>query len=134
MYRNVICIWRILWRNFSVCIRYCLSHNKVCLNNRKPGGGKNIDGLFGKSKHFEAKHNYSSALDAVNQVIVHFPNFLPALVEKMRLQLCLQDWESSIETSQRYEAVGISLPLSATWRQSEMHIKYKRPVFLCHVI
>jgi len=68
----------------------------------KPGGGKNIDGLFGKSRYYELKHNYSGALDAVNQVIVHFATFLPALVEKMRLQLCLQDWESTMETAQRY--------------------------------
>jgi len=68
---------------------------------RKSSGNKNIDALFGKSKYFELRHNYSNALDAINQVIVYFPNFLPALVEKMRLQLCLQDWDSSIETSQR---------------------------------
>ena len=67
----------------------------------KESGGKDIDALFGKSKFFEAKHNYGGALEAVNQIIVQNNNFIPGLIEKMRLQLCLQDWEATIETSQR---------------------------------
>ncbi|XP_052258735.1 tetratricopeptide repeat protein 21B-like isoform X2 [Dreissena polymorpha] len=86
----------------------------------KQGGSKNIDGLFGKSRNFEAKHNYSGALDAVNQVIVHFPNFLPALIEKMRLQLCLQDWESTVETSQR--ALGVDLHCLEAMRYQALHL------------
>ncbi|XP_052805384.1 tetratricopeptide repeat protein 21B-like isoform X2 [Mya arenaria] len=86
----------------------------------KSVGGKNIDGLLGKSRHFEAKHNYSGALDAVNQVIVHYPNFLPALIEKMRLQLSLQDWESSIETAQR--ALGVDMHCLEAMRYMALHL------------
>lgn len=47
------------------------------------------------------RQNYLSALETVNQVIVNFPSFLPALVQKMKLQLALQDWDQAIEIVQR---------------------------------
>jgi len=30
------------------------------------------------------------------------PDFFPGLVEKMRIQLSLQDWEQALETSNRF--------------------------------
>ncbi|KAK6182507.1 hypothetical protein SNE40_010181 [Patella caerulea] len=64
-------------------------------------GNKDIDALFGKSRFLESRRNYSGALEVVNQIVVTFTSFTPALVEKMRLQLALQDWEQTIETAQR---------------------------------
>lgn len=58
--------------------------------------------MMGKSKLFFLRHNYSGALELINEVVVSFPGFMPALVEKMRLQLALQDWEQTIDTAQRY--------------------------------
>lgn len=66
-------------------------------------GSRNIDALFGKAKFFELKHNYSGALELVNQVVVNYQNFLPAFVEKMKLQLALQDWDNTLEAAQRYK-------------------------------
>ncbi|KAH9507420.1 Tetratricopeptide repeat protein 21B [Bulinus truncatus] len=70
-------------------------------------GSKNVSSLFGKAKYFELKHNYSGALELVNQVVVSQPNFLPAFIEKMRLQLALQDWDQTLETAQRAESIDI---------------------------
>ncbi|KAK7092869.1 tetratricopeptide repeat protein 21B-like [Littorina saxatilis] len=64
-------------------------------------GSRNIDALFGKAKFFEQRHNYSGALDLINQVVVNFQGFLPAFVEKMKLQLALQDWDQTMEAAQR---------------------------------
>lgn len=64
-------------------------------------GARDIDALFGKAKYFEVRHNYTGALELVNQVIVGYPAFIPALVEKMKLQLALQDWDQTVETAQR---------------------------------
>ena len=36
------------------------------------------------------------------QAVVAFPNFLPALIEKMKIQMALQDWEQTVETAHRY--------------------------------
>lgn len=58
---------------------------------------------MGKSKLFFLRHNYSGALELINEVVVAYPGFMPALVEKMRLQLALQDWEQTLETAQRYQ-------------------------------
>ncbi|XP_020612885.1 tetratricopeptide repeat protein 21B-like [Orbicella faveolata] len=62
---------------------------------------KNVDALFGKAKYLETKNNFSGALELINQAVVGYPDFIPALIEKMRLQLALQDWDQTLETAQR---------------------------------
>ncbi|XP_074856704.1 tetratricopeptide repeat protein 21B isoform X2 [Carettochelys insculpta] len=57
--------------------------------------------LLGKAQYFEMRQNYSGALETVNQIIANFPDFLPAFIKKMKLQLALQDWEQAVETAQR---------------------------------
>lgn len=49
----------------------------------------------------EYRQNYSGALEIVNQVIVSFPGFLPALIKKMKLLLSLQDWDQTIDVAHR---------------------------------
>eukprot|EP00057_Strongylocentrotus_purpuratus_P033961 XP_793431.3 PREDICTED: tetratricopeptide repeat protein 21B [Strongylocentrotus purpuratus] len=62
---------------------------------------KAIDALIGKSRYMSMRHNYTGALDLINQAVVSYPGFMPALMEKMRLQLALQDWEQTVESAQR---------------------------------
>lgn len=50
----------------------------------------------------EVRQNYSGALETVNQVIVSYPSFAPALVKKMKLLLNLQDWEQAVDAAHRY--------------------------------
>lgn len=57
--------------------------------------------LFGKAKCFEKTGNLSRALDIVNQVVVLYPLYTPALLEKMKIQLASQDWELSIDSANR---------------------------------
>ena len=64
-------------------------------------GSKDIDALFGKSRCLEMRRNFSGSLELINQVVVAYPNFVPGLVEKMKVQLSLQDWEQTIEVAQR---------------------------------
>lgn len=47
------------------------------------------------------QQNYSAALEVVNQIIVAYPSFMPALILKMRLYLAQQDWEQTLETARR---------------------------------
>ncbi|XP_042192463.1 tetratricopeptide repeat protein 21B [Callorhinchus milii] len=63
--------------------------------------GKDPFAMMGKAQYFEMRQNYSGALEMVNQIIVNFPGFLPALIKKIKLQLALQDWEQTIETAHR---------------------------------
>ncbi|KAJ4933159.1 hypothetical protein JOQ06_029994 [Pogonophryne albipinna] len=57
--------------------------------------------LMGKAQYYEYRQNYSGALEMVNQVIVSFPGFSPALIKKMKLLLSLQDWEQTIDAAHR---------------------------------
>ncbi|KAK3569226.1 hypothetical protein QTP86_026513 [Hemibagrus guttatus] len=61
----------------------------------------NIFALMGKVQYNEVRQNYSGALETVNQVIVSYPSFTPALVKKMKLLLNLQDWEQTVDAAQR---------------------------------
>uniref|UniRef100_A0A8B9S3M7 Tetratricopeptide repeat protein 21B n=1 Tax=Apteryx owenii TaxID=8824 RepID=A0A8B9S3M7_APTOW len=63
--------------------------------------GNDVFALLGKAQYFEVRQNYSGALETVNQIIANFPNFLPAFIKKMKLQLALQDWEQAVETAHR---------------------------------
>uniref|UniRef100_A0A8C6SLI7 Tetratricopeptide repeat protein 21B n=1 Tax=Neogobius melanostomus TaxID=47308 RepID=A0A8C6SLI7_9GOBI len=60
-----------------------------------------IFGLMGKAQYYEYRQNYSGALEMVNQVIVSYPAFLPALTKKMKLLLSLQDWEQTVDAAHR---------------------------------
>ncbi|XP_028292387.1 tetratricopeptide repeat protein 21B [Gouania willdenowi] len=57
--------------------------------------------LMGKAQYYDYRQNYSGALEMVNQVIVSFPGFLPALVKKMKLLLSLQNWEQTVDAAHR---------------------------------
>ncbi|KAM9669880.1 tetratricopeptide repeat protein 21B isoform 2-T2 [Dama dama] len=63
--------------------------------------GNDIFALLGKAQCLEMRQNYSGALETVNQIIMNFPSFLPALVKKMKLQLAFQDWDQTVETAHR---------------------------------
>ncbi|KAJ6650398.1 hypothetical protein lerEdw1_010111, partial [Lerista edwardsae] len=63
--------------------------------------GHDLFGLMGKAQYFELRQNYSGALETMNQIIANSPQFLPAFIKKMKLQLALQDWEQAIETAHR---------------------------------
>jgi len=54
---------------------------------------------------------------------VGYPDFIPALIEKMRLQLALQDWDQTLETAQRSQYCQIS-------RTSQLFIKKKKSKLL----
>ncbi|KAM5325686.1 tetratricopeptide repeat protein 21B [Glossophaga mutica] len=63
--------------------------------------GNDIFALLGKAQCLEMRQNYLGALETVNQIIGNFPSFLPAFVQKMKLQLALQDWDQMTEIAQR---------------------------------
>ncbi|KAG1679081.1 Tetratricopeptide repeat protein 21B [Nymphon striatum] len=72
------------------------------------GQKSNIDAMFGKAKYFELKNNFNSALEILNEAIVAFPNFVPVLIEKMKVQLALRDWDRTTETAHRILSIDSS--------------------------
>ena len=67
-----------------------------------PDSPKPLDVLFGKCQFYYQRHNFSHALEQANLAVASYPGFLPALVEKTRVLLALQDWEQAVETAHRY--------------------------------
>ena len=63
---------------------------------------RNIEAIFGKSKYYELCGHFDESIELLNQLIVVYQNFSPPLVEKMKVQLCLQDWDQADETANRF--------------------------------
>ncbi len=57
--------------------------------------------MLGKARCLEIRHNFSGALELINRAIITYPDLLPALIEKMKIQLELQDWEQMTDTALR---------------------------------
>ena len=68
----------------------------------RPEQFKLLDALFGKAKFYLNRFNFSNSLEVLNQAVASYPDFLPALIEKMKAQLALQDWDQAVETAHRY--------------------------------
>ena len=73
----------------------------VCKYTHRPDQSKLAESLFGKARFYVQRYNFTHALEVLNQVVAGYPGFLPGLVEKMKVQLALQDWEQAVETAQR---------------------------------
>ena len=74
--------------------------------SHRPEQPKLAEALFGKARFYVQRYNFTHALDMLNQVVAGYPGFLPALIEKMKVQLTLQDWEQAVETAQRWVREG----------------------------
>jgi tetratricopeptide repeat protein 21B len=72
-------------------------------SQQSPGSPTPVDVLLGKCCYYYQRHNFSHSLELASQAVAAHPRFLPPLVEKMRIQLALQDWDQAAETAQRYE-------------------------------
>ena len=40
-------------------------------------------------------------MDVLQRTVTSYPSFLPVIIEKMRVELANQQWESAIETANR---------------------------------
>jgi len=49
------------------------------------------------------QQNYGLPLDLMNKAVVMVSNYLPAIIEKMKIQLAMHDWEQVVDTAQRSE-------------------------------
>ena len=62
---------------------------------------KDLEALMGKARVLLLKRRYKQALEELNQVIVLYAWFLPALVEKFSVLMAMGDWDQAVETAQR---------------------------------
>eukprot|EP00731_Ephydatia_muelleri_P012861 Em0007g171a len=77
---------------------YLTANNVPTSRTEQP---KSLDAMLGKARYYLSRHNFSHALDLLNQAVALYPGCVPALLDKMKVQLALQDWEQAMETAQR---------------------------------
>ncbi|XP_023227553.1 tetratricopeptide repeat protein 21B-like [Centruroides sculpturatus] len=84
-------------------IEIALAKGKTTLNiiSYFERAGNDPDALFGKSKCLERDGNLAKALEILNQAVVIFPRFVPALIEKMKIQLSMKDWDQALDSANR---------------------------------
>jgi hypothetical protein len=60
------------------------------------------DAAFGHAKYRESRSNFSQALEYVNHILATKSDYIPAILENMKLQLCMQNWEQCEDVTARY--------------------------------
>ena len=60
-----------------------------------------MDALFGKARHFEVRGLYKEALETLHLLVVNLPNFTPPLIEIIKVNLAEQEWDLSLDSSNR---------------------------------
>ena len=67
---------------------------------------RNVEALFGKAKYYEASGLMDKANEVLSTLVVLFnyggsEGFAPPLVEKMKVELSVQDWDQAEDTANR---------------------------------
>lgn len=62
---------------------------------------KDLDALMGRARVHQLNRQFRDALDHLNQVVVSYPWFLPALLEKCNVLIAMGDWDQAMETVER---------------------------------
>lgn len=60
------------------------------------------EALFGKAKCFECSSELTKALEVINQAVVLYSGFVPALLEKMKIHLAMSDWDQMLDSCNRF--------------------------------
>ena len=71
---------------------------------QKPGGNRNVEALFGKAKYYEVSGHMDKANEILSTLVVVFNytnEFAPPLIEKMKVELSVQDWDQADDTANR---------------------------------
>ena len=79
-------------------------HEKTVLSSSPPHSPEAeapLDASLGKARYFMTRYNFVAASDVLNLAITTHPHFLPALIEKMRVELAFQDWDAAVGTAHR---------------------------------
>ena len=63
-----------------------------------------LDAFLGKARFYTTRYNFVAASDVLTHTITAHPSFLPALIEKMRVELAFQEWDTAVETAHRYSS------------------------------
>lgn len=71
--------------------------------NSEFSGQKSLDYLLGLAKISELNKKYQITLDAINEIVVVYPNFPYAMTEKSKILMMIGDWEQSLETTMKVE-------------------------------
>ena len=62
---------------------------------------KYLDSLLGKIKLLEMQKDYKNMVEYLNDLLVKAPRFVPGLVEKLKAQVLIGNWDDIVESVQR---------------------------------
>lgn len=62
---------------------------------------KFLDALLGKIKLLEIQKDYKNMVEYLNDLLVKVPRFVPGLIEKLKAQVLIGNWDDIVESVQR---------------------------------
>ena len=60
-----------------------------------------MDALFGKAQYLQSMQRYTEAMEALNLLVVSQPDFAPPLLAKVKVHLAGQNWDQTLEATNR---------------------------------
>lgn len=73
-----------------------------------------LDALMLKARMAQTMRNWGAATEFLNQIIVYFPWYIPAVIEKARVQLASAEWDLALETCSRLDELESHASLDAS--------------------
>ncbi len=67
---------------------------------------RDLEAMLGQCVIFRKERKASMALEVCNRIIAYFPNFVPALVERLYILLEMLSWDALLEAAQRLGGVA----------------------------
>lgn len=93
--------------------------------------GRCLQALLGRAKVLELKKQLPTCLDVLTEINVRFSWFVPALVEKTRLLVQLNDWDQATEHIQRILAADPQNIMAQAWHCKSTTLFVARSRGLC---
>ena len=62
--------------------------------------------MLGKARYHFNNYQYIQAIEVINSALVPMATCIPLCIEKMRIELALNEWDIVIETAKRYNSIN----------------------------
>jgi tetratricopeptide repeat protein 21B len=67
---------------------------------------RDVEALLGHCFYYRTQKRYAEATETIHNVLGYFPNFVPALIEKLSILLESQNWDGLLDSAQRLGGIA----------------------------
>jgi tetratricopeptide repeat protein 21B len=67
---------------------------------------RDVESLLGHCYYFRSQKRFAEATDTIHRIVGYYPSFVPALIEKLSVQLESQNWDGLLDNAQRLGGIA----------------------------